>query len=467
VTGDGLVHAVGAGTMVVRAKRGDASASGRVTVAGLAGSGGLQLIDAGLDAPPADPLGLSHEQARSLRAVGVFADADLPDHDLSECVAWTSSDESVVVVGPDGRVTAVGDPFQTATVTVTYDDGMSTTLQQDVEILIGGDALTGLTVSGPAGGGLVQGATADLAAIASFAGGKPDADVTDAVDWSSSPASVATVSNEPETAGRVTGIEPGSAQLEAELGGFTDSFSIEVIAAPAAPARLTASAEPNAVLSGLEDPATICARLVPNSPATQLAAPFDIEFTITEGPADASLTNGPDSADTVTESTGSNGEPACVALESGSDTGTVTVHALEPDSGLDETVDIEIVTSFSSMFGTSASNIVPAIQDGSAQSGTVFDATFVNGSNRAFNADPEQVTFCNGGNVINVQQKTPAAGDRVGGGGELDVSVELTGSQPDNGFAIAAELSDDEVAGTAFTLVHHFTDPAVPCPPAS
>jgi len=457
---NGAVEAIGPGTTVVRANRGQARAGGRVTVAPLKDPDGVELIDVVADAAPADPLELSTDQARRLRAVGVFDDTDLPNRDLTDCVTWGSSNDAVAEVSADGRVTAVGDPFETATVTATYDDGMSTTLQRGVTISIGDDALAGLSVSGPAGGDLVQGATAQLTATASFNGGKPDADVTGAVQWSSSDSSVATVGDDTETAGRVTAVAPGSAQVEAELGGFTDAVPIEVIAAPAAPARLIASAEPDVVLAGTDDPSTLCARLVPNVPANHVVAPLDIEFAIIEGPAGASLSSG-------TDTYASNSEPACVALSPGSGAGVVTVRALEPDSGLAETVDIEIVNSFSSVFDTSASGVAPAIQDGVAQAGTVFEAGFANGSNRAFRADPDEVTFCNGGNVISVRQKTPAAGDRVGAGGELDISVELAGGEPNNGFAIAVEVSDDDVPGSGFTLVHHFTAPELACPPGS
>ncbi|MDZ7829143.1 MAG: Ig-like domain-containing protein [Halofilum sp. (in: g-proteobacteria)] len=463
VTGGGLVEATGAGTVVVRAQRGEASAGGRVTVAPLKDTGGLRLIDAGLDAPPADPVELSNGEARLLRAMGVFADVAQPDRNLTDCVTWTSSDEPVAVVDPDGRVTAVGDPLDTATVTAIYDDGMSPLLERDANIRIDGDAITGLSVSAPADSELVQGASTQLAAIASFSGGG-SMEVTDAVEWSSSAPAVATVGNDAESAGRVTGIEPGSAQLEAELGGFTGAVSIEVIAAPAAPARLTASAEPNVVLAGMDDPATLCAWLVPNAP-DQVITQHAVEFALTEGPAGASLASGTGVGDTVTEPTGSNGGPACVQLDPGDDPGSVTVRAREPDSDLAEEVEVAIVTTFASVFDSTTSRVEPPIQNGSAQPGTVFEAAFANGSNRAFTADPDQVTFCNGGNVINVQQKSPAAGDRLGGGGELDVSVELAGGAQDNGFAIAVELTDPETNGSGFTLAHHFTDPEVPCPP--
>jgi plastocyanin len=60
-------------------------------------------------------------------------------------------------------------------------------------------------------------------------------DVTADVTWSSSDSSVATVSNQPASAGLVTGVAPGNATLTASLDGMSGSTSITVTPSPQPP----------------------------------------------------------------------------------------------------------------------------------------------------------------------------------------------------------------------------------------
>ena len=143
--------------------------------------------------------------------------------------------------------------------------------------------------------------------------------------------------------------------------------------------------------------------------------------------------------------------------------GSATVRAEAPDSGLAETVDVELVRSFADVFDTSGEIDPPISDDGTATDGTVFEAVLENGSNREFTLGPDDVTFCNGGEKIQIgtsglpEDAVIAAGDRIG------LSVKITVDRPDNGFALVVASGDPNVDGREFKIIHEFTPDAEDC----
>jgi uncharacterized protein YjdB len=74
-----------------------------------------------------------------------------------------------------------------------------------------------------------------------FADGKTQ-DLTTSVLWTSSPASVATISNLPATMGEATGLEPGTATITALFGGQLGTATLTVTSATATSLRISPGA---------------------------------------------------------------------------------------------------------------------------------------------------------------------------------------------------------------------------------
>jgi hypothetical protein len=68
-------------------------------------------------------------------------------------------------------------------------------------------------------------------ATGTFADGRTQ-DLTASASWTSTPASVATVSNVPATIGQATGLNPGTAKITALFGGQAGTATLTVGAAP-------------------------------------------------------------------------------------------------------------------------------------------------------------------------------------------------------------------------------------------
>jgi hypothetical protein len=78
-------------------------------------------------------------------------------------------------------------------------------------------------------------------ATGTFADGKTQ-DLTTFVLWTSSPASVATISHLPATIGQATGLEPGTANITALFGGQLGTATLTVTSAAATSLRVSPAA---------------------------------------------------------------------------------------------------------------------------------------------------------------------------------------------------------------------------------
>lgn len=167
----------------------------------------LELAD---EQPSPLPAGLS----RTLRAVARFSDQSR--REVSSEALWSSSDGQVLAVA-HGEVTARAPGFARVSAAL---DGVTGSIQ----LQAGPAALLGLQLAGTATS-LAKGTSLTLAATATYSDGT-SGDVTRSVGWSSSDAAVLSV--EP---GRIVARQPGTAELSAELAGFTATRSFTVTAA--------------------------------------------------------------------------------------------------------------------------------------------------------------------------------------------------------------------------------------------
>jgi hypothetical protein len=137
-------------------------------------------------------------------AVGTFSDGSTQV--ITGLVTWTSSAPNIATVGKGGTVTA-----QTGgTVIITAQLG---TLSADSAILVDSSPVVLIQIT-PSLASIAPQSGASFRATATLADGNTQ-DVTTSVLWTSSPWSVATISNDPGTIGQAIGLQSGIASITA------------------------------------------------------------------------------------------------------------------------------------------------------------------------------------------------------------------------------------------------------------
>ncbi len=207
VASGGLASAVSVGTATVTAAYGGSTGTGSLEITP------AQLVSLSISPPsPTVSAGLDLQ----LQASGSFTDGSVQD--LTGQAAWSSSDPAAATISPAGLAHGVA--------------GGSAT----IEAAVGGvTASTTLAVTGaavvyvsitPAAVTVARGTFVKFSAAAVYRDGAT-LDVTSSAAWSSSNGGVATVSS----AGQVTGMEVGSAEISAAYGGVTASAPVTVSSA--------------------------------------------------------------------------------------------------------------------------------------------------------------------------------------------------------------------------------------------
>ena len=152
-----------------------------------------------------------------LNAVGVFSDSTTVD--VTNDVAWTSSDDTIAAVSPQGLLTANREGVVTITASL---QGKAPTLTVTVTHAL----LTGLAVQGP-NAPLPKGVQFELVAAGTYADGT-SADVTGQVVWTSGNPSIATVSNATGQRGRLSATGVGTTTVTAALAGQSAGVTVDV-----------------------------------------------------------------------------------------------------------------------------------------------------------------------------------------------------------------------------------------------
>ena len=203
VSGQGLVTAVGNGSVTITARSGSASASVPVTV--------MQSAESVVIEPSSATL-MSLGETVQLEA-SVLDQNGQPVAGAE--VSWSSSDMAIATVSGEGLVTAAGN----GSVTITARSGSASasvpvSVMQSAESVVVEPSSTTL---------MAIGETVQLTASVLDGNGQPMKDAT--VSWSSNDEAVATVSAQ----GLVTAVSNGSAQITARSGNASVSVSVTVI----------------------------------------------------------------------------------------------------------------------------------------------------------------------------------------------------------------------------------------------
>jgi uncharacterized protein YjdB len=218
-------NAAGSSGMVAALSRGAATIS--ASLSGVSASAALTVTDATLvsisisPASPSVPKGVT----QTFAATGLFTDGSTQD--LTAQVTWTSSDPTVAAVsnatGSAGLATALA--VGSTTITAAAPGGVS----GQTSLTVVDARLVSISVS-PANPTLAKGSVQAFDAVGIFSDGSSK-DLSTQVSWSSSDATVVSVSNAQGTSGVGTCLGTGSATVTATLAGVSGSSTVTVTAA--------------------------------------------------------------------------------------------------------------------------------------------------------------------------------------------------------------------------------------------
>jgi uncharacterized protein YjdB len=229
ISATGLLTGVAVGTAKVQADFGGKSGTIDITVSavaakltGIAVTAAASSVDIG--------------NTVKLTAIGTYSDGTKPD--ISGKVTWTSSNTALATVSTQGVATAVS--VGTVTLTAALDGQTGTA---GITVTKSAAVLVSIAVTAPS-------ATVDVGTtLALVANGTYDdsskKNISSSVTWSSSDATIATVS----TAGTVTGIKAGSVTITATSGTKSGSVSLTVTT-PMAPSSVAVTASASTVTVG-------------------------------------------------------------------------------------------------------------------------------------------------------------------------------------------------------------------------
>jgi uncharacterized protein YjdB len=225
------VATVGAGGTATAIGPGTANIS--ATFNGVSGMAPLNVSSATLSSISVTPASavLAPTTSANCVATGTFSDGS--SQVITNIVTWTSSAPNVASVNRGGKVTAQshGD----ATITAQLGS-----LSANCAIVVDGSPLTSIQVS-PQTASIPQQTELAFVATGTFADGNTQ-NLTKSVLWTSSPASVATISNLQATMGEATGLEPGTATITALFGGQLGTATLTVTSATATSLRVSPAA---------------------------------------------------------------------------------------------------------------------------------------------------------------------------------------------------------------------------------
>jgi 6-phosphogluconolactonase (cycloisomerase 2 family)/urocanate hydratase len=215
ISSAGLATTAGPGSTMITAKMGRMS-----------GSTSLNVTPATLVVIDLTPTNASVANGLTTRfvATGVYTDNSV--HDISAAVTWSSSATTVATVsntaGSNGMTTTagLGQTMITATLGAV---SASTTLTVTAATLVSIEVT-------PTNPGIANGLSEALVATGIYTD-QSTHDLTSLVTWTSSLASVASVSNLPGSNGLATTLSPGSTTISAALGGISGSTNLSVTAA--------------------------------------------------------------------------------------------------------------------------------------------------------------------------------------------------------------------------------------------
>jgi trimeric autotransporter adhesin len=209
---DGLAVGLNPGSVMITATLGGASASTVLAVTP------ATLVSIGVT--PAN-LSIANGLTSQLVATGVYTDNSTQD--LTAAVAWTSSDPTVASVSNASTSHGLATGVNPGSVTITAASGA---VSGSTGLTVTPAALVSIALI-PANPSIANGTQQHFAATGTYTDASTH-DVTAAVTWSSSDATVAAISNALGSSGLATSVGQGSATITATLGTIVGSTGLTV-----------------------------------------------------------------------------------------------------------------------------------------------------------------------------------------------------------------------------------------------
>ena len=160
-----------------------------------------------------------------LTASGNFDDGSTMD--LTQSVLWTSSRTGVAVVGNDAGIKGLITGGSEGTTTITAVLNPSSPIARSTVLAVSSQPVSSIAVR-PAFVSIPLGDDQQFTATSNLPDGSSQ-DLTGTVTWSSSDTGVATISNAPGTAGRVTSLALGTTTITASNGTDTSSTTLSIV----------------------------------------------------------------------------------------------------------------------------------------------------------------------------------------------------------------------------------------------
>ncbi|MGJ8668488.1 MAG: beta strand repeat-containing protein [Oceanococcus sp.] len=164
---------------------------------------------------------------RTKQFVAIATLSDASTQDVTNDALWSSDDDTIVTISNDTNTEGLASPVAegTATVSVSFSD-----ITESTSLTVGPNAvITSIAVTAD-NTSVANGTTEQLTATAVYDDGSAD-DVTAEAVWSSANEAIATVSNETDEEGVVTGQGIGTANITASFGGVDGVLEMTVTAA--------------------------------------------------------------------------------------------------------------------------------------------------------------------------------------------------------------------------------------------
>jgi trimeric autotransporter adhesin len=199
---------VGAGTTNINATFSGVTGSVSLTVSS-ATLVSIKLTPASAVLAPASTLGYN--------AVGVYSDGS--QNGVNGTATWTSSDTSVATISGSG--TATGQSAGAVTIMAQVGSVSAT-----ADLIVEGSSLTGIQIT-PGSASLPKTIQRSFTATGTFANGD-QLDITTVVTWTSSDATIATISNATGSKGVATGMAAGTTTISAVFGGQAGTATLNV-----------------------------------------------------------------------------------------------------------------------------------------------------------------------------------------------------------------------------------------------
>ena len=249
------------------------------------------LTDLSITPELSDALPLGVEVA--LTARGSFEDGT--EGDVTDQVAWSSSDPDIAGVDPNGLLTA--EAMGTAEITAVYDsqpddvDSVEDTVTaqvtnaQPASIDLTSDSECAQSIHDlPIGHSSVVTVTACLR----FTDGSTTR-ISQEATWETSQEGIVEIDLSDSGGARIGGLQPGEVTLSVSLSG--DSFTnldrevhVSVFDDPSAPASISLSAQPNVVLANDSDESVLSGTVIPNASSATVAAGVPVDLSANAQP---------------------------------------------------------------------------------------------------------------------------------------------------------------------------------------